>query len=50
VLDRLRNPEPDRDPRLARLTPTDGRIVDKNYVSTILDKLEVARRAKAAAY
>jgi DNA-binding NarL/FixJ family response regulator len=72
VLDRLRNPIPDRDPRLARLTPTEERIVEmiaqgltnrsigerlhlaektvKNYVSTILDKLEVARRAEAAAY
>jgi DNA-binding NarL/FixJ family response regulator len=72
VLDRLRNPKPDRDPRLARLTPTEERIVEmiaegltnraigdrlhlaektiKNYVSTVLDKLEVARRAEAAAY
>lgn len=72
VLDRLRNPKPDVDPRLARLTPTEERIVEfiaegltnraigerlhlaektvKNYVSTVLDKLEVARRAEAAVY
>jgi two-component system, NarL family, response regulator DevR len=72
VLERLRSSKPDRDPRLARLTPTEQRIVEmiaegltnraigerlhlaektvKNYVSTVLSKLEVARRAEAAAY
>ena len=72
VLERLRNPRSDTDPRLARLTPTEERIVEmiaegltnraigerlqlaektiKNYVSTVLDKLEVARRAEAAVY
>lgn len=72
VLDRIRNPKQDEDPRLARLTPTELRIVEmiadgltnrqiadrihlaektvKNYVSAILSKLEVARRAEAAAY
>ncbi len=72
VLDRIRNPQQDEDPRLARLTPTEVRIVEmiadgatnrqiaerihlaektvKNYVSGILSKLEVSRRAEAAAY
>jgi DNA-binding NarL/FixJ family response regulator len=72
VLERVRNPQGDRDPRLARLTPTEGRILEmiaegmtnrqigehihlaektvKNYVSTILTKLQVSRRAEAAAY
>lgn len=72
VLERIRNPKQDEDPRLARLTPTELRIVEmiadgltnrqiadrihlaektvKNYVSAILSKLEVARRAEAAAY
>ena len=72
VLDRIRNPDADKDPRLARLTPTEERILEmiaegmtnrqiadhihlaektvKNYVSAILSKLEVARRAEAAAY
>ena len=72
VLERVRNPHGDRDPRLARLTPTEARILDmiaegltnreigervhlaektvKNYVSTILTKLQVSRRAEAAAY
>ncbi len=72
VLDRIRNPEADKDPKLARLTPTEERILGmiaegmtngqiaerihlaektvKNYVSAILSKLEVARRAEAAAY
>jgi two-component system, NarL family, response regulator DevR len=72
VLERVRNPRGDEDPRLARLTPTESRILDliaegltnreigdrihlaektvKNYVSTILNKLQVARRAEAAAY
>jgi len=72
VLERVRNPHADTDPRLARLTPTETRILDmiaegltnrqigerihlaektvKNYVSTILGKLQVARRAEAAAY
>lgn len=72
VLNRIRNPEPTQDPKLARLTPTETRILAmiaegltnrligerihlaektvKNYVSTILAKLEVDRRAQAAAY
>ena len=72
VLERIRNPQGDQDPRLARLTPTETRILDfiaegltnreigerihlaektvKNYVSTILTKLQVSRRAEAAAY
>ena len=72
VLDRVRNPQGDQDPRLARLTPTEARILEmiaegltnreigervhlaektvKNYVSTILTKLQVHRRAEAAAY
>jgi two-component system, NarL family, response regulator DevR len=72
VLDRVRNPKGDVDSRLARLTPTEERILElvaegqtnrqigerihlaektvKNYVSTILSKLEVSRRAEAAAY
>ncbi|HUH07110.1 MAG TPA: response regulator transcription factor [Egibacteraceae bacterium] len=72
VLDRVRNPQGDEDPRLARLTPTETRILEmiaegltnreigerihlaektvKNYVSTILTKLQVSRRAEAAAY
>lgn len=72
VLERVRNPQGAQDPRLARLTPTEGRILDmiaegltnrqigerihlaektvKNYVSAILSKLQVARRAEAAAY
>jgi two-component system, NarL family, response regulator DevR len=72
VLERVRNPQGDEDPRLARLTPTEGRILEmiaegstnrqigerihlaektvKNYVSTILTKLQVSRRAEAAAY
>lgn len=72
VLNRIRNPEPAQDPKLARLTPTETRILAmiaegltnrqigerihlaektvKNYVSTILAKLEVDRRAQAAAY
>ncbi len=72
VLDRVRNPRGDTDPLLARLTPTETRILDmiaegltnrqigerihlaektvKNYVSTILAKLQVGRRAEAAAY
>ena len=72
VLERVRNPQSAEDPRLARLTPTELRILEmiadghtnrqigdhihlaektvKNYVSTILTKLQVARRAEAAAY
>ncbi len=72
VLERIRQGGGARDPRLARLTPTERRILDaiatgntnreiggmlglaektiKNYVSTILSKLHVARRAEAAAY
>jgi two-component system, NarL family, response regulator DevR len=72
VLERVRNPHGNEDPRLARLTPTEARILDmiaegltnreigervhlaektvKNYVSTILTKLQVSRRADAAAY
>jgi DNA-binding NarL/FixJ family response regulator len=73
VLERLRKAKfDDKDPKLARLSPQEERILDlvgegltnreiaerihlsdktvKNYVSTILQKLEVARRAEAAAY
>ncbi|MEE8602005.1 response regulator [Euzebya tangerina] len=72
VLERVRDGAPVGDPGLARLTPTERRILDgiatgatnreigetlglaektiKNYVSTILSKLHVARRAEAAAY
>ena len=72
VLERVRNPQGAQDPKLARLTPTEARILDmiaegltnreigervhlaektvKNYVSTILAKLQVSRRAEAAAY
>jgi two-component system, NarL family, response regulator DevR len=73
VLERLRKAKFDeRDPKLARLSPQEERILDmvgegmtnreiaerihlsdktvKNYVSTILQKLEVARRAEAASY
>lgn len=73
VLERLRKPKLDeRDPKLARLSPQEERILDmigegltnreiaerihlsdktvKNYVSTILQKLDVARRAEAASY
>jgi two-component system response regulator DevR len=72
VLNRIRSGPPQTDARLARLTPTEDRIVGfiahgltnrqigeqlhlaektiKNYVSTILDKLEVSRRAEAAVY
>lgn len=72
VLARIRDPRGSDDPRLARLTPTELRILDliadgrtnrqigehihlaektvKNYVSTILRKLEVSRRAEAAVY
>lgn len=73
VLERLRKAKfDDRDPKLARLSPQEERILDligegltnkeiaarihladktvKNYVSTILQKLDVARRAEAAAY
>lgn len=72
VLERVRNPDAQDDPRLARLTPTEVRIVGliaeggtnreigedlglaektvKNYVSSILSKMQVARRAEAAAY
>lgn len=73
VLERLRKAKFDeKDPRLARLSPQEERILDmigegltnreiaerihlsdktvKNYVSTILQKLEVARRAEAASY
>lgn len=72
VLERIREGSGASDPRLARLTPTERRILDqiaegatnreigdslglaektiKNYVSTILSKLHVARRAEAAAY
>jgi two-component system, NarL family, response regulator DevR len=72
VLERVRHPRGNEDPRLARLTPTEERILEmiaegltnreigervhlaektvKNYVSTILAKLEVHRRAEAAAY
>jgi len=72
VLERIRNPKGEEDPLLARLTPTEVRILSliadgltnreigerihlaektvKNYVSSILSKLEVSRRAEAAAY
>jgi DNA-binding NarL/FixJ family response regulator len=73
VLERLRKSKfDDKDPRLARLSPQEERILDligegltnreiaerinlsdktvKNYVSTILQKLEVSRRAEAASY
>lgn len=72
VLQRVRDGSGSADPGLARLTPTERRILDgiaagstnreigetlglaektiKNYVSTILSKLHVARRAEAAAY
>jgi two-component system, NarL family, response regulator DevR len=72
ILERVRNPSGSHDPRLARLTPTETRILEmiaegltnreigerihlaektvKNYVSTILTKLQVSRRAEAAAY
>jgi len=73
VLERLRKAKFDeKDPKLARLSPQEERILDmvgegmtnreiaaaihlsdktvKNYVSTILQKLEVARRAEAASY
>lgn len=73
VLERLRKAKfDDRDPKLARLSAQEERILDmigegltnreiaerihlsdktvKNYVSTILQKLEVARRAEAASY
>lgn len=73
VLERLRKAKfDDRDPKLARLSAQEERILDlvgegltnreiaarihlsdktvKNYVSTILQKLDVARRAEAASY
>ena len=73
VLERLRKAKfDDKDPKLARLSPQEERILDmvgdgltnreiaerihlsdktvKNYVSTILQKLEVSRRAEAASY
>lgn len=73
VLERLRKAKfEERDPRIARLSPQEERILDmigqgltnreiagrihlsdktvKNYVSAILHKLEVSRRAEAASY
>ncbi len=73
VLERLRKAKFDeRDPKMARLSPQEERILDlvgegltnreigeaihlsdktvKNYVSSILQKLEVSRRAEAASY
>lgn len=73
VLERLRKAKfDDKDPKLARLSPQEERILDmigegltnreiaervhlsdktvKNYVSSILQKLDVARRAEAASY
>jgi two-component system, NarL family, response regulator DevR len=72
VLKRIRQAEPHEDQRLARLTPTEQRILGlvakgltnrqiagelcyaestvKNYVSSILAKLEVSRRTEAVAY
>lgn len=73
VLERIRSTKVDnKDPKLAHLSPTEERILDKvaegftnrqiaervnltektvkNYVSSILRKLEVTRRAEAASY
>lgn len=72
VLDRVRYPTSGGDEKLARLTPTEVRIVEmiadgmtnrqigeaiglaektiKNYVSSILSKMHMSRRAEAAAY
>lgn len=72
VLDRVRYPSSGGDEKLARLTPTEVRIVEmiaegltnreigdeiglaektiKNYVSSILSKMHMSRRAEAAAY
>lgn len=73
VLDWIRNPATrDEDARLARLTPTERRILEmiadgmtnraigeriglaektvKNYVSSVLSKMHMARRSEAAAY
>lgn len=73
VLERLRKSKfDDTDPKLARLSPQEDRILDmvsqgltnrqiaeqihlsdktvKNYVSSVLQKLEVHRRSEAAAY
>lgn len=73
VLERLRKAKiDDKDPKLARLSPQEERILDlvaegrtnreiaetihlsdktvKNYVSSILSKLEVQRRSEAASY
>lgn len=73
VLERLKKAKfEDKDPKLARLSPQEERILDmiaegrtnrqiaeaihlsektvKNYVSSILQKLEVARRGEAASY
>jgi len=72
LLDRLRNPRPVADPRMASLTPLEhqilGHLVEgltnreiarevnvsektvKNYISSILHKLGVARRTEAAVY
>lgn len=72
VLERLRDPHRGADPLLAKLTPTERRILDgiaegqtnrgigedlqlaektvRNYVSSILSKLRMSRRAEAAAY
>jgi two-component system response regulator DevR len=73
VLERLKKAKfEEKDPKLARLSPQEERILDliaegstnrqiavkirlsektvKNYVSSILQKLEVARRAEAASY
>ncbi len=72
VLERVRHPTGEQDRGLARLTPTELRILEmiaegltnrqigerihlaektvKNYVSSIFAKLQVVRRAEAAAY
>ena len=72
LLERLRNPRPVADPRMASLTPLEhqilGHLVEgltnreiarevnvsektvKNYISSILHKLGVARRTEAAVY
>jgi DNA-binding NarL/FixJ family response regulator len=72
LLERLRNPQPEEDPRLASLTKLERVILDhvsegltnrqiagkvnlaektvKNYVSSILMKLGMARRTEAAVF
>jgi DNA-binding NarL/FixJ family response regulator len=72
ILERLRNPRPNIDPRLASLTPLEHTILEhlvegatnrqiaskvnirektvKNYISSILRKLGMARRTEAAVF